>query len=97
MVRKVDLGSPQEFLQRVVVMAVVVVESLMKHSSRAVAIVMVAIVTEVAGALYLIEASGEMNEVEKDSSAGLGEPKRAEDYIWGVAHRRPQVEYSLEY
>jgi hypothetical protein len=78
----------------VVVMVVAVVESPMKHSSRAVAIVMVAMAVEVAAALDLLEARGKI-EAEKESPAGLGKPEKAEDYMWGVAHRRHQVVCSL--
>jgi hypothetical protein len=73
---------------------VVVVELAMEHSSRAVAIVVVAMAEEVAGALYLLGANGKI-EAEKDSPAGLGKPKGAEDYMRGVAHRRPHVVCSL--
>jgi hypothetical protein len=105
------MGSLQDFLQRwvivvqmvkqlvveessgavvvvVAVMVVVVVESPMKHSSRAVAIVMVA------AALDLLEARGKI-EAEKESPAELGEPEKAEDYMWGVVHRRHLVVCSL--
>jgi len=78
MVREVGLGRPQGFLQRRVIVVqlvkqlivvessqVVVVESAMGHSSsRAMAIVMVAMATEVPGALYLyvLEASAKIED-----------------------------------
>jgi len=109
MVREVGLGRPQGFLQRRAIVAqlvkqlivdessqVVVVESAMGHSSRAVAIVIVAMAAEVPGALYLyvLEASAKIED-EKHCPAWLGNSKGAEECIRGVAQNRPHAVGSL--